>query len=192
MPVTGDVVKTGFGALDVVPQSGESLIPISLGNGPSAVAVNLRIGRSFGIGPKVGSSGGPEPSGPPPGAPPPGEGPGGGGPGGGGPGGGGPGGGGPGGGGGFGGGFGGGHGGMRGGAPNTGRKYSLNFNVQALNLFNDIDRGKPVGSIQPTFNSTTGQYDPGAEFGKSTGLAGGIFSTPSAARRIFFQVAFQF
>jgi hypothetical protein len=81
---------------------------------------------------------------------------------------------------------------VRGGISNTGRKYSLNFNVQALNLFNDIDLGKPVGGIQPTYNSTTGLYGPGAEFGKSTGLAGGIFSTSSAARRVFFQVAFQF
>jgi len=81
---------------------------------------------------------------------------------------------------------------MHGGMSNTGRKYSLNFNVQALNLFNDIDLGTPAGGIQPTYNSTTGLYGPGDEFGKSTGLAGGIFSTTSAARRVFFQVAFQF
>ncbi len=86
----------------------------------------------------------------------------------------------------------GGRGGGRGGMANTGRKYSLNFNVQALNLFNDIDLGTPAGGIQPTYNPTTGLYGPGAEFGKSTGLAGGIFSTPSAARRVFFQAAFQF
>ena len=171
-----DVVQTAFGPLDVNPQPGEGLIPISLGNSPSSVAVNLRVGRSFGIGPKIGTAsggpaqGGPPPGGPPPGAPPPGAPPPGGG-----------GGGGP---------FGG--GGGRVGMLNTGHKYSLNFNVQALNLFNDIDLGKPVGGIQPTFNSTTGLYGPGPEFGKSTGLAGGIFSTPSAARRIFFQAAFQF
>jgi hypothetical protein len=75
---------------------------------------------------------------------------------------------------------------------NTGHKYSLNFNVQALNLFNDIDLGKPVGTILPEFNSATGLYGPGREFGKSTGLAGGIYSTSAAARRVFFQVAFQF
>ena len=82
---------------------------------------------------------------------------------------------------------------MRGpGGSSNNKKYSLNFNVQALNLFNDIDLGKPVGGIQPTFNSSTGLYGPGNQFGKSTGLAGGIFSTSSAARRIFFQAAFQF
>jgi hypothetical protein len=171
-----NVVQTGFGALDVVPQAGESIIPVSLGNSPSSFAVNLRVGRSFGIGPKVESpSGGP---------PPPGGGPRGGGRGG------------P--GGGFGGGFGGGpfggggRGGMFGGPASNTKKYSLNFNVQALNLFNNINLGTPVGGIQPVFNSGTGLYDPGPQFGKSSGLAGGIFSTPSSSRRIFFQAAFQF
>ncbi len=171
-----DVVLTSFGPLDVVPQSGEKLVPISLGNSPSSIAVNLRVGRTFGIGPKVESPGGPPQSGR---------------------------GGGGGGGGGFGGGFGGGPfggggggGGPRGlgggGANSNAKKYSLNFNVQALNLFNDIDLGKPVGGIQPTLDPATGNYGPGAQFGKSSGLAGGIFSTSSAARRVFFQAAFQF
>ncbi|MGD1108641.1 MAG: carboxypeptidase regulatory-like domain-containing protein, partial [Terracidiphilus sp.] len=173
--IASNVVQTGFGALDVVPQRGEALIPISLGNSPSSVAVNLRVGRTFGIGPKVESPGGPSQSG----------GRGGGGGGGGGFGG-------------FGGGpFGGGGGGPRGlsgggGANSNAKKYSLNFNVQALNLFNDIDLGRPVGGIQPTFNPSTGLYGPGSQFGKSSGLAGGIFSTSSAARRVFFQAAFQF
>ncbi len=169
-----NVVQTGFGALDVDPQSGEKLLPISIGDSPNSIAVNLRVGRSFGIGPKVDSPGGPSSGG--------GGGRGGGGFGGG-----------------FGGPFGGGGGGGRGGPPggfgganaNT-KKYSLNFNVQALNLFNDIDLGKPVGGIQPTFDSTTGLYGPGAQFGRSSGLAGNIFSTSSAARRVFVQAAFQF
>jgi hypothetical protein len=77
---------------------------------------------------------------------------------------------------------------------NTGHKYSLNFNVQALNLFNDVDLGTPHGGIQPTFNTSTGLYGPGTEFGKSTSLAGGQFASPggNAARRIYFMVAFQF
>lgn len=175
-PTTSNVVATSFGTLNLVPGAGESIIPVSLGNSPSAVAVNLRVGRTFGIGPKVQS----------PGGPPSGGGRGGGG------------------GGGFGGGFGGGPfgggggggprglGGGPGGANANAKKYSLNFNVQALNLFNDLDLGTPVGGIQPTFNSSTGQYGPGPQFGKSDGLAGSIFSTSSAARRIFFQAAFQF
>jgi hypothetical protein len=81
---------------------------------------------------------------------------------------------------------------MFGGGPTNNKKYSLNFNVQALNLFNDIDLGKPVGGIQPTFDTATGLYGPGAQFGRSSGLAGNIFSTSSAARRVFVQAAFQF
>jgi hypothetical protein len=163
-----NVVQTSFGALNVVPESGETLVPVGLGKGPASVAVNMRIGRSFGLGSKVDSSasnasypgggGGPR-------------------------------------GGGFGGGFGGGGprgGGMRGGIADTGRKYALNFSVQALNLFNDIDRGTPSGSIQPTYDSNSNSYGPGSQFGKSSSLAGGVFSAGSAARRIFFQAAFQF
>jgi hypothetical protein len=192
--IASDVVQTSFGALDTVPQAGETLIPINLGNGPAAVAVNLRVSRSIGLGPKLATAAGQNNAGgPPPGGPPPG-GPGGGGPGGGGRGG--PGGGpgvgfGP---GGFGGGGGGrgGPGGM-GGNANTGHKYSLTFSVQALNLFNDIDYGQPNGVLIPTLISP-GVYGPGSRFDKSTSLARGIFSSPtsSAARRIFFQAAFSF
>ena len=164
-------VPTSYGCLNVLPQSGETLVPFDLASGPASVAVNLRVSRSFGIGPKVESSGGP---------PPPGGGGGGGR-------------GGRGGFGGFGGPFGGGgRGGMRGGIANTGHKYSLTFSAQALNLFNNIDYGTPSGSVIPTINKSTGEYGPGSRFGQSTSLAGGIFSSGSAARRIFFQAAFQF
>jgi hypothetical protein len=49
-----------------------------------------------------------------------------------------------------------------------------------LNLFNDIDYGTPNGTVTAP------------NFGKSTNLAGGIFSTGSAARRVFGQVVFSF
>jgi hypothetical protein len=170
-----DQITTSYGVLDVTGQTGTT-IPVNLGDGPAAVAVNLRVSRAIGIGPKLVSAipqpeGGP-PNGPPPGGPPPG---------GGGPGGGGGGRGGPGGGGGFGGGPGGpgGPGGM-GGGGSTGHKYSLTFSAQALNLFNDIDKGQPNGTITSP------------NFGKSTSLAGGIFSQGSAARRIFVQAVFSF
>lgn len=80
------------------------------------------------------------------------------------------------------------------GSTNTGHKYSLNFSVHALNLFNDINYGQPSGSVIPTLNTSTGLYGPGSQFDKSTSLARGIFSSPtsSAARRIFFQAVFQF
>ena len=141
------MVTTSYGVFDTVPQPGETIIPSNMGNGPAAVAVNLRIGRSWGIGPKLAAAGGDS---------------GGFGPGG------------------FGGGGRGGPGGP--GGASTGHKYSLNFNVQALNLFNDIDYGTPIGTVIP--GST--------RFGQSTSLAGGIFSSGAAARRIFFQASFQF
>jgi hypothetical protein len=190
-----EYVPTSFGCLDTTRtkdgllRKGEKLLPINLGNGPAAVAVNLRISKAIGIGPKLASptqtSGGPPPGGPPPGGGGPGGGGGRGGPGGGGPGGGlGPGG--------LGGGGGrGGPGGMFG-PTNTGHKYSLNFSVQALNLFNDIDYGTPNGTVTGTLDPNTGLVVPGSQFGKSTNLAGGIFSTGSAARRVFVQAVFSF
>jgi uncharacterized membrane protein YgcG len=188
--LASNVVQTSFGAFDTVPQSGEAIIPNNLGNGPAAVAVNLRVSRSFGIGPKLASAAGQNDAG----GPPQGGGPGG--PGGGGPGGGRGGMGGMGGFGGGGGGRGGGGGGGRGGASaaNTNHKYSLNFSAQALNLFNDIDYGQPNGTLIPTLNTSTGLYGPGSRFDKSTALAGRMFSSPtsSAARRIFFQATFSF
>jgi hypothetical protein len=170
--------KTQFGCLDTepaVPGQSYTPIPINEGNGPASVAVNLRISRAFGIGPKL-AAGTPE-GGPPPG----------------GYGGGGGGGRGGGGGGGFGpGGFGG-PGGPRGfGGPGTGRKYSLTFSAQASNLFNDINYGTPVGSVIPTLDPTTGRYGPGAQFGRSTSLAGGPFSQSSASRVIRFSASFSF
>jgi hypothetical protein len=186
----GNYVQTSFGCLDTDTSSvsGQSPIPINVGKGPAAVAVNLRISRAVGIGPKLASAGNNQNTGGPP--------PGGGGPGGGGPGGGGrggpPGGGlGP---GGLGGGPGGGRGGPGGmfGSTSTGHKYSLNFSVQALNLFNDIDYGPPNGTVVKTLDTTTGLYGPGSQFNHSTTLAGGIFSTGSAARRVFAQVIFSF
>jgi hypothetical protein len=178
----GDVVVTSFGNLDTVPQAGETIIPSELGTAPSAVAVNLRVSRSFGIGPKVAAAAGPNGQGGGPGGGPGGFGGAMGGRGGGG--------------GGRGGGGGGGmFGGGRGGMANTGHKYSLTFSAQALNLFNDINLGTPSGAVTPTAcSTTTGLCSPGSRFGQSTSLAGGMFASPSgsAARRIFFQAAFTF
>jgi hypothetical protein len=172
--VASNVVETDLGNFNTVPQAGETIIPVNMANGPAAVAVNLRVSRSVGIGPKLASTNNNSAGGPPPGGGPHGGGHGGG-----------PGG--P---------FGGGHGGPGGmlGPAGTGRKYSLNFSVQALNLFNDINYGTPSGTLIPTLDATSGLYGPGSRFEKSTSLAHGIFSSPtsSAARRIFFQAAFTF
>jgi hypothetical protein len=174
--------QTSFGCLDTEPTSSETPLAYNLGNGPAAVAVNLRVSRAFGIGPKLGATNGA--------TPPPGGGPGDGGRGGGGRGGpgGGPGGGlGP-------GGLGGGGRGMGGmfAPTNTGHKYTLNFSAQALNLFNDIDYGTPVGVVSPAPISGTNEFGPGKGFAKSTSLANGIFAQGPAARRIFFQATFSF
>ncbi len=155
----GDVL-TDYGCfnIDVTPGA-YTPIPVNMGNSPASVAFNLRISRTWGIGPKLdkalgGQDGGPQGGGPPHG----GHGPGGGG---------------------FGpGGFGGGHGGPPG-PPTSDRRYNLNFSVQALNLFNNINYGTPIGTL-------------GSEFGKSTSLAGMIFSQGPASRRIYAQMRFSF
>jgi hypothetical protein len=83
-------------------------------------------------------------------------------------------------------------GGMMGGGMSSGHKYTLTFSAQALNLFNDISRGQPNGTIIPTLNTSTGLTGPGTQFGQPNSMAGGIFSQGSAARRIFVQAIFSF
>ena len=165
--------QTSYGCLDVnaTPLPGETLLRNNAGNGPAEVALNLRVSRTFGVGPKLakidpnaGQGGGPGGGGPPGGGRGGGGGPGGGfGPG----------------------GFGGGGGG-RGGpggmfAPTvTPRKYNLTFSAMASNLFNDINYGTPTGVVG------------NSEFGKSRSLQGGPFSQGAAARVIRFQAVFAF
>jgi hypothetical protein len=65
-----DQVTTQFGVLDDTGLTGAT-IPVNLGSGPAAVAVNLRVSKAFGIGPKLASATTPQPDGgPPPGGPP--------------------------------------------------------------------------------------------------------------------------
>jgi len=175
---TGRYVSTSFGCLDVTPDPNAKPIPNNLGKGPAAVTLNLRVSRSIGIGPKVtqssggmgGFMGGGPMGGPGGGGPPPGGGPGGG--------------------------FGGRPGGP--GAPggmSNARKYALSFNVQAQNLFNNINYGTPSGTIVPVLvDAATGSYGPGSRFGESMNLSSGMFSSPngSASRRISFQMSFSF
>jgi hypothetical protein len=52
--------------------------------------------------------------------------------------------------------------------------------VQALNLFNDINLAPPTGTLGTP------------NFGKSNALAGQIYSSGSASRRIFLQAIFTF
>ncbi len=139
--------STSYGCFDVAPTSTEKRVPYNFGNSPSSFAVNLRLSRSFGIGPSTEGPGGPSRGGF--------HGRHGGR---------------------FGGPFGGGGRGPFGGRGSTGHKYSLMFSAQAMNLFNNINYGTPVGTVSAP------------SFGRSTGLAGFIFSP----RRFFFQTSFQF
>jgi hypothetical protein len=177
--------QTSYGCLDTTPAAGEKIIAKNAGTGPAAVAVNLRISRTWGIGPKLGNTNKANGNNPGGGPPDGGRGGGGGGGGGGGRGGGG----GP--GGGFGpGGFGGGGGRPPGmGGPANTRKYNLTFSAQALNLFNNVDYGAPSGVVQPPGTLQPGEID---RFGRSQSLQAGIFSSGSAARRIFLQAVFSF
>lgn len=163
---------TQFGCLDAKPVAGEPILSYDKGRGPAAVAVNLRISKSFGIGPKIGDTGGNNQGGGPPGGGGP-RGGRGGGPGGG-----------------FGpGGFGGGGRPQGMGGPVNTRKYTLNFSAQALNLFNNVNYGTPSGTITPPGTLQDGEENP---FGHSRGLQGQIFSSGSAVRRIFLQASFSF
>ena len=68
------------------------------------------------------------------------------------------------------------------GPTSTGRRFNLTFSAQALNLFNNVNYGTPVGTLGSS------------QFGKSTSLSGGPFAGPngSTSRRIFLQAVFAF
>jgi hypothetical protein len=83
-------------------------------------------------------------------------------------------------GGGGGGGRGGGPGGFGGGGASSGKRYNLSIGFQAQNLFNIVDRGTPVGTLSSP------------SFGQFTNLAGNIYTTDSAVRRISLQAGFSF
>jgi hypothetical protein len=169
--------QTEWGTFDSAPAPGDPRIPMNLGTTPAQFTANVRLSKTFGLGPKLetaanntqpqggqrpGGDGGRGPGGPGGG----GHGPGGGGPGGGGPGGGGR-----------------GPGGPMGGIFNPERssqRYSLTFSANARNLFNKVNAAPPIGNLSSP------------DFGRSTALAGGPFNTQSANRRIDFQVVFAF
>ncbi|HTX76911.1 MAG TPA: carboxypeptidase regulatory-like domain-containing protein [Terracidiphilus sp.] len=158
-----DVVDTKWGNFDLNPGANEARIPYNLGTGPGQFSMNMRVSKSFGIGPKVT---GPSSNGGFFGGPPPGGGPRGGGP---------PGGGlGP-----------GGLSGNRGGPPGMNdagvpHRYSLTFAAMTRNVFNNVNLASPV----PTLSSPL--------FGKSNALAGGFFSSPDSNRSIDLQMSFNF
>ena len=72
-----------------------------------------------------------------------------------------------------------GHGPM-GGNSGTGHLYNFTLGAQAQNVFNIVDRSVPVGTLTSPV------------FGASTQLAGFIYTTDSAVRRIMIQTSFSF
>jgi len=160
-------VQTEWGTFNPLPAANASRIPMNFGTSPAQFTLNMRVSKTIGIGPKLEASNGnpPQQNGQRGGGiPSGGPRPSPGGPGG-------PGGpprgaGGP---------FGGGGGGER-----SNQRYSLTFSVNARNVFNNVNPAPPVGNLSST------------QFGKSIALAGGVFNTQSANRRIDLQMMFAF
>jgi hypothetical protein len=161
-----DTATTQYGSFDLDPAWNQARIPYNYGTGPAQLSMNLRVGKSFGIGPRVDSASGSSAVGPggPGGGPPPGGGPGGGGP--------------------PGGGLGPGGLSRNSGPPRldqaVARRYSLNFSAMARNIFNNVNLAQPVGVLDSPL------------FGKSTALASGFFSSAASNRSIDFQVSLSF
>jgi hypothetical protein len=155
------VVQTSLGAFDTSPIPGQTIIPSNFGGSPSQFTLNLRLGKTIGIGPKLeaanpapqqggqhGPDGGrPGGAGRGPGGPP---------------------------------GMGGPRGGPFGGPERSNQRYSLTFSANARNIFNKVNPAPPIGNLSS------------ALFGQSTALAGGVFNTQSANRRIDLQMMFSF
>jgi hypothetical protein len=162
--IPSNVITNQYGSFDLVPESGETLVPVNSLTSPSRFSLNVRLSKSFGFGKKAEATntgqGGPGAGGTF------GRGPGG-----------------AGGGGGRGGGGGGGFGGGRGGNPDAGatnHRYNLTFSVAARNIFNNVNLATPIGNLSSPL------------FGQSNGLATGFGSTATSNRNINLQVTFNF
>jgi hypothetical protein len=161
-----NIIASKWGTFDANPQAGETLIPINYGTGPGQFSLNLRLSKTFGLGrttesgPAGGGMGGPPPGGGR-GGPPPGGGGGGGGLG---------------------------PGGLSssGGRPPGGpgaaasHRFNLTVGVGAMNAFNIVNLGAPVGQLSSPL------------FGKSNSLAGGFGPPGGGNRNIDFQLALSF
>jgi hypothetical protein len=66
------------------------------------------------------------------------------------------------------------------GPERSNQRYSLTFSANARNIFNHVNPAPPIGNLSS------------ALFGQSTALAGGVFNTQSANRRVDLQVMFSF
>jgi len=160
----GTVVNTNFGSFNTLPVPGQTIIPSNFGTSPAQFTLNLRLSKTIGLGPKLeATNANPQQQGQQGQRGMPGTAPVGGR-------------GGP-------GGIGGGPrgaGGPFGGPERSNQRYSVTFSANARNLFNNVNPAPPIGNLSS------------ALFGQSTALAGGVFNTQSANRRIDLQVMFSF
>lgn len=133
-----NIIGTSYGTFNTAPGTGAAPVPIFYGNGPTLFTFNLRVGKTWGFGEKLGGENSGQGGGPPGGGR-----------------------GGPGGGLGGGGGGRGGPGGFFGAGGNSGRRYNFTVNAQALNLLNIINVAPPTGTVDsPNFgrsNALAGQ-----------------------------------
>jgi Carboxypeptidase regulatory-like domain len=127
-----NVVTNQYGSFDLVPQPGETLVPINSLTGAARFTLNLRVSKTFGFGKKTEApSSGPGPGGPGPGGT-------------------------------FGRPGGGGRGGPGGRGPggpdvSTGRPYNLTVSVSARNIFNNVNLATPIGNLSsPLFGQSNG------------------------------------
>jgi hypothetical protein len=164
-PANVDTTKYGNFDISATPPAGAKIIPINYGNGSIQFAMNMRVAKSFGVGPRVEEGKGARVGGGP-------GGPGGGGrgmPGM---------------------GLGGSGGGPGGGGQNTrvDRRYSITLSAFAHNIFNVVNLAPPNGTLGGPPDGTTNS----PFFGKSNQLATGFFSHNSAVRDFNFQALFNF
>jgi hypothetical protein len=159
-----NLVVTKYGSFDIAPAATAAIVAPNIGTGPSQFTVNLRVSKTFGFGKKQDATNGNGRGGRQGTFGGPVGGPGGGG----------------GGGGRGGGGGGGGMGGFGGGGDSSGHRYSLTLSASGRNIFNRVNLAPPVGNLSSPL------------FGESNALAGGIFSSASANRRIDLIATFSF
>jgi hypothetical protein len=131
----GKIYVTPYGTFNTVPLPGQTIAPINYGAGPPLFTLNLRLSKTFGLGPKLekGASSGPMGGGP--------------------------------GGGGRGGGLGGRGLAGGGGSPftfgnETNHKYNLTFSVSARNLLNNVNYATPIGVLGSQYFGTSNALAP--------------------------------
>ncbi|HEX6623689.1 MAG TPA: hypothetical protein VF064_08255, partial [Pyrinomonadaceae bacterium] len=141
-----DLRVTEWGNFDIRPKSGQTIIPRNYGEGPSTIAINLGISRTFSFGdmprPAGAAPAGAAPAGGPQGggAPPARQG---GGPG---------------------------PGGPQGAGGGGEKRYSLTFSMNIQNVLNRVNLATPVGNLSsPLFGESTRIVGPFGGFGATAG-----------------------